>query len=455
MKHTNRLFIPSILTSILIISSCANHNFHHQEYFNRSAWADTLDASLRYELLAAWYPRCYDSINNGYVSSFDQNWQPAHRQNKMIVTQARHMWVTSKASLRYPEIMHYKKGARYGLQFLANKMWDKTYGGFYTLVSKEGNQIDSSKNAYGNSFAIFALAAYYEAFKDTSALNLAKETFLWLEQHSHDAIHTGYFQHMRRDGTKIERTNTTDTHLDIGYKDQNSSIHLLEAFTELYQVWPDILLRTRLEEMMLLIRDTIVNPTGSLTLFLTPDWKPISFRDSSQQVIQKHLHLDHVSFGHDVETAYLLLEASHILGFEHDTTTLRIAKRMVDHSLHTGWDSVRGGFYDGGYYFKGVDTLTIVMPGKNWWAQAEALNTLLIMSDKFPNDPLHYNLKFQQQWKYINTYLIDHERGGWYEGGLDKEPFQKTALKGHQWKAAYHDFRSLSNCVDQLRSVGH
>jgi cellobiose epimerase len=453
MKTTFNLYSLLLLISTLIVS-CAKQN-PPQQNFDRSAWADALEASLRNELLAAWYPRCYDTVNSGYISVFDQNWQPATEQNKMIVTQARHTWVTSKAAIRYPEVTHYKIGAHYGFQFLSDKMWDKTYGGFYTLVSKEGNIIDSSKNAYGNSFGIFALAAYYEAFKDTSALNLAKKTFLWLEQHSHDATHKGYFQHMKRDGTKIGRTGNTNTYLEIRYKDQNSSIHLLEAFTELYQVWPDKLLRTRLEEMMVLIRDTIVNSKGSLTLFFTPDWKPISFQDSSREVIQKHQHLDHVSFGHDVETAYLLLEASHVLGFENDTTTLRISKRMVDHSLNTGWDSKVGGFYDGGYYFKGVDTLTIVMTGKNWWAQAEGLNTLLIMFDKFPSDDQQYNMKFQMLWKYINTYLIDHERGGWYAGGLDKEPFQKTGRKGHQWKASYHNFRSLDNCIRQLRHPNH
>ena len=65
-----------------------------------------------------------------------------------------------------------------------------------------------------------------------------------------------------------------------------------------------------------------------------------------------HRNLDHVSFGHDVETAYLMQEASHALGIQNDTTTLNIGKRMVDHALHNGWDDSLGGFYDEGYYFK-------------------------------------------------------------------------------------------------------
>ena len=96
-------------------------------------------------------------------------------------------------------------------------------------------------------------------------------------------------------------------------------------------------------------------------------------------------------------------------------------------------------------------TITIIKNSKNWWAQAEGLNTLLIMSDLFPDDPMRYFDKFRKLWKYTQTYLIDDTYGDWYEEGLDKEPQRKTALKGHIWKATYHQFRALMNCVDRLK----
>jgi mannobiose 2-epimerase len=78
------------------------------------------------------------------------------------------------------------------------------------------------------------------------------------------------------------------------------------------------------------------------------------------------------------------------------------------------------------------------------------LNTLLIFADLYPDDPLHYYDRFQKQWSYIDKYLIDHEHGGWYPGGLDKEPAQRTALKGQIWKAAYHDSRAMMNVARRL-----
>jgi mannobiose 2-epimerase len=171
-------------------------------------------------------------------------------------------------------------------------------------------------------------------------------------------------------------------------------------------------------------------------------------------VILQHKYLDHVSFGHDVETAYLMLEASHALGIKNDTTTLFAGKKMLDHALRNGWDKSIGGFYDEGYYFKNRDSITIIFDSKNWWAQAEGMNTLLLMADHFPNDPMHYYDKFKQLWNYIQTYMIDHVNGDWYEEGLDKEPQRKTALKGHIWKGTYHNFRALSNCIKRLTSGG-
>jgi mannobiose 2-epimerase len=217
-------------------------------------------------------------------------------------------------------------------------------------------------------------------------------------------------------------------------------------------VWPDPLLKQRLQEMLFLIRDVITTKKGNLILFLQPDWTPISFKDSSEVVIMQNRNLDHVSFGHDVETAYLMLEASHALGSKNDRATMTVAKRMVDHALQNGWDNKTGGFFDEGYYFKNKETITIIKDSKNWWSQAEGLNTLLLMADYFPNDPMKYYEKFKTMWHYIQTYLIDHEYGDWYEEGLDTRPERKTALKGHIWKGTYHHLRSLSNCIIRLRN---
>ncbi len=414
--------------------------------------SDQIEHHLRTEVLDKWYPQAIDTVDGGFLSTFSYDFKPVGEQEKMIVTQSRHVWTNAKAAERYPDVPHFARGAKHGFLFLRDKFWDSENGGFFWLLDKKGNvKGDSSKTAYGNAFGIYALAAYYKQSGDAEALDLAKKAFYWLDSGAHDPVDKGYFQHLDRYGKPIVRPANTPSTSDLGYKDQNSSIHLLEAFAELYQVWPDELLRSRLEEMLVLIRDTIVTEQGHLTLFLSPDWKPVSFADSSEVVIEAHHQLDHVSFGHDVETAFLMLEASHVLEIKDDQKTLEVAKKMVDQALKLGWDAEKGGFYDEGYYFK--DGYRVTHSTKNWWAQAEGLNSLLLFHELYPDDPNDYYGKFLQLWNYSDTYLIDHEHGDWYSGGLDQQPELKTANKGGIWKGIYHHYRSLDAVIERLKKM--
>jgi mannobiose 2-epimerase len=411
-----------------------------------------LSESLNNGILNVWYPRTIDSISGGFLSDFDYKWEMKGRQNKMIVTQSRHVWTCSTIAEFYPAKKdQFLKIAAHGVQFLKDKMWDAQLGGFFNLVDREGNVLKDEKSeriikeAYGNAFAIYGLSAYSRVSGDTAALSMAKKAFLWLDQHSYDPQFGGYFQFLEADGTPLKAGLN-----GVPPKDQNGSIHLLEAFSELYRVWPDPLVKERLLMMLNLIRDKITHPKGYLQLFLNQDLSPVSYRDSAEEVRKKNWYHDHISFGHNVETAFLMLEASEIAGLENDTITLRKAKQMVDHSIENGWDKQAGGFYEAGYYFKGQDTVTIIKDTKNWWAQAEGLNSLLMMAELFPDDPHNYKLLFAKEWEYIDKYLIDHEHGDWYPNGIDKEPGEKMAMKSQIWKGNYHTSRSLMNCLKRL-----
>ena len=166
-----------------------------------------------------------------------------------------------------------------------------------------------------------------------------------------------------------------------------------------------------------------------MNLFFHNDWTPVSFKSAAKDVREKNYRLDHVSFGHDYETGFLMLETSYELGLQNDVKTLTTAKKMLDHAIANGWDQENGGFWDAGYYFEGEEKITIIQQTKNWWAQAEGLNALLLMSKIFP-DEKNYNEYFIKQWNYIKKYLLDYENGDWFEGGLDKEPHFKIGPKG-------------------------
>jgi cellobiose epimerase len=441
MKNSTHFFI-----CLIALFSACNQGGKQPTSTNPQAEINTVLDSL---ILPKWYPRVIDTAFGGYLSNFDYKWTKKERQEKMIVTQARHVWTASKAAEFYPKNTLYPSVAAHGFRFLRDKMWDAKDGGFYNLVQQDGQPILENnriiKQAYGNAFAIYALAANYKLSGDTSVLNLAKKGFYWLEKNSHDPQYGGYFQFLEKNGTPL-KTGLGNT----PPKDQNSSIHLMEAFTELYGVWKDDLVKKRLEEILVLIRDTMTDKRGFLNLFFEADWKHRSYRDSTDEVRKKNINLDHVSFGHDIETAWLLMDAATVLGKPNDAKTLKMAKTLVDHGLKNGFDPSVGGVFDGGYYFNNQSKLAIVKQGKNWWAQVETMNTLLYMAQQFPTDKMDYYGKFLHQWDYIQKYLIDHENGEMYAGGLDKEPQQKTGDKSHIWKGAYHTSRSLMNCSRML-----
>jgi mannose/cellobiose epimerase-like protein (N-acyl-D-glucosamine 2-epimerase family) len=292
--------------------------------------ADSIVSGMRRALsdeIRLWYPLCVDTVFGGFSSDIDYRWELKGAQNKMIVTQARHVWSAANAAMFLPQRDMLRSVAAHGVEFLRKSMWDHEYGGFYDLVDRRGIPTHEDgnlvKRAYGNAFAIYGLSRAFHAFGDSSALRLAQNAFRWLEAHSYDPLHGGYFQFMSREGKPfIEGYGQTPP------KDQNSSIHLLECLTELYIVWKDPLVRERLNQMLRLIRDTLTTDKGYLTLFFRRDWTPVTSRDSSAGARERNYEIDHVSFGHDIETAYLMLEASEALGIKRDTVTLRAAKKI-------------------------------------------------------------------------------------------------------------------------------
>lgn len=439
------------LLILLLSTSC---NKPDQKYsVNVIKDNDSLIADIQKTLdddFKLWYPLCIDTVYGGYFSDINYKWQLEGEQNKMIVSQARHVWSASTAAMFYKDKNYYLKIAAHGFRFLKDVMWDKEYGGFYDLVKRNGEVIKENgqivKRAYGNSFAIYGLAAYYKASGNKEALELAKKTFWWLEKNSYDPEHKGYFQFLIREGKPLN-----EGYQQYPPKDQNSSIHLLECFTELYKVWPDQLLKGRLISLQHIIRDVITTEKGYMNLFFKQNWTPISYRDSTSEKREKNYDLDHVSFGHDIETAYLLLEVNEVVGINNDSITNLKAKQMVDHTVKFGWDDQYGGFFDRGYYFKDEREPKIIQKTKEWWVQAEALNSLLMMSSIYP-DQKNYYQKFCEQWNYIKTYLIDQKFGGWFWGGIDQVPKNKFVNKGSIWKVNYHTTRSLVNCLKMLKN---
>lgn len=406
--------------------------------------ADETDQNLRQQVLMPWFPRAIDKAHGGFYETFNEDWKrpDGDPNTKSIVYQSRLTWVAAKAALRYPnQSKTYREAALQGLVFLSAKLWDETKGGFYWNVSETGEPgRNGEKHAYGIAFAIYAASAVYEATHDARALDLAKRAFAWLETHAHDSKNGGYYEALNRDGNPILTIPATPNAVTsdpigmrYGYKSMNGHIHLLEALTALYEIWPDAGLKTRLEEMLTVVRDKVAVEPGCLNLFFTPEWRPIPGHDS---------------FGHDVETAYLITETSAALHRPDDTKTWSVARKLVDHALEFGWDEKNGGFYDAGSAF-GTATVT----DKIWWTQAEGLNALLLMHVRYGKETPRYGATFLKQWDFITRRQIDYHNSGWLtQVSADGAPIPGQ-VKSDAWKDPYHQGRALMNVSETLKKL--
>ena len=403
--------------------------------------AEEAELMLRRDVLGVWFPRTVDTTNGGFHANFTRDWKPLPGDGKFSVFQGRMTWIAAQVALRRPDLKaQFLPAARHGLDYLLNVMWDKQAGGFFWGLDEKGAvspAFTDGKHLYGMSFCLYGAAAAYEATKDPRALELAQRAFRWMDEHAHDAKHGGYFEWLTRDG-RVVQARSAPGHVEaipvsgfpLGYKSMNTHIHLLESFTELYRVWKDDGLRRRLAELLAIVRDKICVEPGAMNLYFTNDWRAIPGHDS---------------YGHDVETAYLMLEAAEVLGQKGDAVTERTARLLVDHALAYGWDETYGGFFrEGTAAGEAEDTK------KEWWAQVEGLNTLLLMHEKYGRETDTYFRAFQHQWQFIRDRQVDREFRGLYDT-TERDGTPTNTPKARMWKAAYHDGRALLNVIERLR----
>ena len=396
--------------------------------------------------LAGWYPRCVDSQRGGFHTVLTRDWNVGPYSTKGIVSQSRMTWTAAEVARRRTEWHgQLEPIARHGATFLREKMWDVQCGGFYWEIKADGTSPadnDTMKHAYGQSFGIYAMATVYRLTQDENDLQLAKDAFHWLDRHGHDARYGGYFEAFYRDGRPMLAPTQSQPNVKVGKvgerlgtKSMNTHIHLLESYTALYHVWPDPVLRSRLEELVQIVRDKITTWPGAMRQFFNDDWSAAA---------------TFVSFGHDIETTFLLIEAIEVLGRSDDSRTLEVCQNLIDHSLEFGWDTANGGFF-----YEGATFGHPVNRSKSWWTQAEGLNALCLAATRFQSDRWDYAGLFVQQWAFIQRHLCDPEHGGWYgETNDDGTQLQSGRDKGNLWKTPYHEVRAMLNVIEMLETEG-
>lgn len=402
--------------------------------------------------LDSWYPASVDKSCGGFFTDLNYKFEPAGPQQKTVIHQSRHLWTISRACRRYPSNTAFREYADHGYNFIADKLWNIETGGFYTEVDREGEPVrtDIPISAFDQAFAIYSMVAYHQISKKPEALKLAIDTFHWLETYMYDEVFKGYFSYIDQDRNVVERPGVGSVLDGNCFKGLNSILHLLEAYAEFYKIWPDPLLRSRLVELLDLIQDKMIQPKGYLHNYFDKNWTPVRINNRTKSQVKKFLYLDHISFGHDAETAVLICEATKVLKNRKCNKTFEVSKELLDHSLKYGLDRRNGGLFAAGYYLDNRKKPSVIDKSKIWWVQAEALYAFLFLSSIYPDDERNYFNQFIQQFSHIKRYYIDYENGGWFGNGLDRSSKERKNPKSNLWKATYHTYRALENCVALL-----
>lgn len=385
-----------------------------------------VSANLTQNLLPYWSKNMVDRVNGGFYGRIDANDKVYPNEDKGGILNARILWTYSSAYRIYKDTA-YLTLARRAKDYIMAHFLDKQYGGAYRSVNSKGEPADTRKQTYTQSFFIYGMAEYYRAIGDKEALKAAKDIFEAFEKYALDKDANGYFEVYSRDWKRthdklIGETTVSDE------KTMNTHLHLMEAYTNLYRVWPDKRMAERLKNLVEIFLDHIIDrQTSHLICFMDRNWKSTSRIDS---------------YGHDIEASWLLCEATNLLG---DSELLARVKQV---SIKIA-DAASEGLQPDGSLVYEKDLATGHMASeRSWWPQSEAIVGYLNAYELTGNEK--YLDRSVNCWNFTRDHLIDNKNGGWYSGVSESGVVGKGD-KGGFWICPYHNGRMCMEVVERVQ----
>ncbi len=400
------------------------------------------------ELLPFWTSRMLDKTCGGYITHFDNEGNDTGEDEKSLIAQTRSVYTLSSAHRA-----GYGEGklalmARHGVDFLIDKMWDREYGGFVWMTDRKGNVKIDQKIIYGHSFAIYALSEYSLATGDQRGMEYAGKIFDLVQKYCVDSMYGGYREMFHRDwtlcgpGSQGGDRKTLDVHM-----------HLMEAFTTLYECSGLEVHRRKLLEIIDIILNRILHPvykTGIPQFFqdwtVAPQikfdiiWGWDRFSDEGQKINVS----DNTCYGHNAEFAWLLLHALDVLKISPDIYR-DVLKVIFDHTVDNGIDTEFGGVYVEGSHAGGVYDRE-----KEFWQQAEVLIGMLDAWLMFKDE------KYWEAYKNVHRFVLDKcinkGVGEWYPL-LTRRGDPIWTHMGHSWKINYHTVRSMIQSITRMDRI--
>jgi mannobiose 2-epimerase len=250
-----------------------------------------------------------------------------------------------------------------------------------------------------------------------------------LEKHSFDQKQGGYLEAFAQDWSELPDLRLSGKDANEK-KTMNTHLHVLEAYTNLYRVWKDAFLEKQIRGLIGNFLDHIIDPrTNRLILFLDENWQPKS---------------NTISYGHDIEGSWLLLEAAEVLEDEVLILQVKEASVAMARAAADGLDK------DGSMYYEFEPEQNHLIKERHWWVQAEAMVGFLNVW-QLTGEQAFYD-QFENVWDFIKKNIIA-ANGEWVWGLNDDYTLMPGEDKAGLWKCPYHNSRAMLEVVHRLKKA--
>ncbi|MCR4902254.1 MAG: AGE family epimerase/isomerase [Butyrivibrio sp.] len=366
-----------------------------------------------------------DDEYGGYYGYLSYDLELDKKAEKGCILNSRILWFFSSAysCLKDRSLLD---EAKHAYEFMTKYCLDRENGGIFWSMNYDGTVLDSTKHTYNQAFAIYALSAYYEASGDEQALDYARSLFEVIEEKCKD--NTGYLEASDRNFNKISNDKLSENGV-MADRTMNTLLHVLEAYTELYRVGRDEKVKKVLEEILVIFANKIYNPKLHR--------QEVFFDNNYISLIDLH------SYGHDIETSWLIDRAVEVI----DDFKGTLGKKITPITNDLAREIYNNAFDGRSLPYeceKGV-----VNEKRVWWVQAETVVGFLNAYGKSRNK--EYLNAAQNCLRFIFEYVVDSRSGSEWFGEVDKNghPIEKIPIV-EPWKCPYHNGRM---CLEILKRM--